>query len=116
MKLKDSTQTIDLTDPSEAELFNGLVEDSSFLYHTRIRYNGEDFTKRKVYFNKYNGFRWCDSNNMHSDCEKRTLEQLRQETWYVFYGLSSIHTTAYYAYFDSSDSLYLFRVGMMTNY
>lgn len=116
MKLKDSTQTIDLTDPSEAELYHGLVKDSSFLYSTKIRHNDEDYTKQKVYFNKYNGFEWCDLNNMHSDCEKRTLEELKQETWYLFYGLSNIHTTAYYAYFDTSDKLHLFVIGMMTNY
>lgn len=118
MKLKDSDQTIDLTDPSEAELYHGLVKDSSFLYSTNIRHNGEDYTKRKVYFNKYNGFFWRNPPYIDTtrDITYETIGELKQETWYVFYGLSNIHTTAYYAYFDASDKLHLFVVGMMTNY
>lgn len=52
MLLKDSSKTIDLKDPSEPELYYGLIEDTSFSYVTNVEYNGENFAKRKVYFNE----------------------------------------------------------------
>lgn len=115
MKIKDSIKTIDLNNPTNTELYNGLIEDKSFSYSANIEHNGEDYAKRKVYFNKDNGFLWCDLNNMHSDCEQKILGKLQQETWYLLAGLSQFKTL-YYIYLDSSDSLHVYKVSNMTNY
>ncbi len=116
MTLKDSTQIIDLKNPSEPELYHGLIKDTSFAYTANIKYNRVDYAKRKVYFNRDNDFSWCNLNNIHSPCEQNILGELHQNTWYLFYGLSKIHTTAHYVYIDSLDSLYVFKVSTMTNY
>jgi len=115
MKLKDSIKTIDPKDPADTELYHGLIEDTNSSFTANVEYNGEDYVKRKVYFNKDNGFLWCDLNNMHSDCERKILGELQQETWYLLAGLSQFKTL-YYIYLDTSDSLHVFRVSHMTNY
>lgn len=116
MKLKDSTKTIDLRDPSEAELYHGLVKDPDFSFYAKVEYNGENYTKRKVYFNKDNGFLWCRSNQMHSPCNQKILGELQPGTWYLLTGLSKISTTMHYIYIDNLDSLHVFKVSTMTNY
>jgi hypothetical protein len=114
MKLKDSTQSIDLKDPSEPELYHGLIEDTSFSYTANVKYNGEDYAKRKVYFNRDNGFLWW--NDLHkSSSTKKILGELQQDTWYLLAGLSQFKTL-YYVYLDTSDSLHVFKVSTMTNY
>ncbi len=115
MKLKDSSKTIGLEDPTEPELYHGLIKDTSLTYRANVRYNGTDYSKRKVYFNRDNEFLWCDLNNMHSDCERRILGELEQDTWYLLAGLSQI-SALYYVYIDSLDSLHVFKVSTMTNY
>lgn len=114
MKLKDSTQIIDLKDPSEPELYHGLIKDTSFAYTANVKYNGENYAKRKVYFNRNNGFSWCNLNNMHSHCEQEILGELQQNTWYLL-ALSQFKTL-HYVYLDTSDSLHVFKVSTMTNY
>lgn len=114
MKLKDSTKIIDLKDPSEPELYHGLIEDTSFSYTTNVKYNGEDYAKRKVYFNRDNGFQWLE-NFPKSGSTKKIFGELQQGTWYLLAGLSQFKTL-YYVYLDSSDSLHVFKVSTMTNY
>lgn len=114
MKLKDSSQSVDLKDPSEAELYHGLTEDTSFIYRGFVEYNGEDYAKRKVYFNKDNGFLWW-KNFPKSNSAKKKLGELEQETWYLLAGLSQFKTL-YYVYLDATDSLHVFKVSTMTNY
>ncbi len=72
MKLKDSSKTIELKDPTEFELYHGLVEDTSFSYIGFVEYNGVDYAKRKVYFNKDNGFSWW-KNFPKSNLKKRSF-------------------------------------------
>lgn len=115
MKLKDSIKTIDLKNPADTELYHGLIEDTSFAFVTNVKYNGEDYAKRKVYFNKYNGFSWGKLNDRHSDYEQETIGELQQETWYLLAGLSQFKTL-YYVYLDTSDSLHVYKVSGMTNY
>lgn len=115
MGLKDSSQIIDLKNPSEPELYHGLVKDTSFSFDANVEYNGENYAQRKVYFNRDNGFLWWG--NLHkSSSTKKILGELRQNTWYLLAGLSQIHTTMYYVYLDTSDSLHVFKVSTMTNY
>lgn len=114
MKLKDSSKTIDLKDPADTELENGLIEDTSFSYIGFVEYNGEDYNKRKVYFNKDNGFLWWG--DLHkSSSTKEILGELQQETWYLLAGLSR-YRIVYYIYLDTSDSLHVYLVSGMTNW
>lgn len=114
MKLKDSSKTIDINNPTNMELYHSLIEDTSFSYTANVEYNGVDYAKRKVYFNKNNGFLWWGDPHK-SSTKKETLGQLQQETWYLLAGLSQFKTL-YYIYLDSSDSLHVHKVSGMTNY
>jgi len=113
MKLKDSSKTIDFKDPIDKELEHWLIEDTSFSYRGFVEYNGEDYAKRKVYFNKDNGFLWW-KNFPKSNSTKKVLGELQKETWYLLTGLSR-HRIVYYIYLDSSDILHVFMVSRMTN-
>lgn len=112
MKLKDSSNTIDLKNATNKEIENALVEDSSFLYMASVKYNGEDYSERKVYFNKDNGFAW--KNNLHSSSGLKTIGELQIESWYFLVGLSRFRMY-YYIYLDTSDSLHVFKVSGITN-
>ena len=117
MKPKDSSKTIDLKDPSEPELYHGLIEDTTFSYTANVEYNGEDYAKRKVYFNSDNGFVWRKPPNIDPDRSSKyeTIGELQQNTWYLFAGLSQFKAL-YYVYVDASDSIHVFKVSTMTNY
>lgn len=117
MKLKDSSKAIDLADPTEPELYHGLIKDSSFSYTANVEYNGIDYSKRKVYFDRDNGFEWRRppdiDQSRNTTC--KTIGELQPETWYLLTGLSKVRTL-YYVYLDSSDSLHVYKVSKMTNY
>lgn len=115
MKLKDSNKTIDQKNPADKELYHELIEDTSFAFVTNVKYNGENYAKSKVYFNKYNGFSWGKLNDRHSDYKQETIGELQPETWYLLAGLSQFKTL-YYVYLDTSDSLHVYKVSGMTNY
>lgn len=116
MNLKDSSN-INLKNVTPPELLKKLVEDTSFSFVTNVKYNGEDYSKRKVYFNRYNGFLWGKLNDRHSNYEQETIGELQQNTWYLLIGLSNVKTL-YYVYIDSKDSIYTFKVSSQhwTNY
>jgi hypothetical protein len=113
MNLKDSSKTINLKDPSEQELYYGLVEDTNFSFSANVRYNGEKYSERKVYFNRDNGFSWWG--DRYGKSKRGILGELQPETWYMLAGLSNIKTL-YYVYIDSVDSFNVFTVSTMTNF
>lgn len=117
MKLKDSSQNIELKEPTESQLYYGLIKDTSFSFVANVKYNGEDYSKRKVYFNKNNGFVWRKFSNveLQQSLTFDTIGNLQQNNWYLFAGLSQLKTL-YYGYLDKSDSLHVFKVSTMTNY
>ena len=117
MKLKDSIKAIDLKEPTEFELYHGLIEDTVFSYTANIEYNGVDYAKRKVYFNKDNGFIWRRPPNIDPsrDTMVKTIGKLQPKTWYLLTGLSKVRTL-YYVYLDSFDSLHVYKVSKMTNF
>lgn len=117
MKLKDSSKTIDIKNATEPELYHGLIKDSNFLYTANVEYNGKDYSKRKVYFDKYNTFVWRRPPNIDPSRNTtfETIGKLQPETWYLLTGLSKVRTL-YYVYLDSSDSLHVHKVSTMTNY
>lgn len=115
MKLKNSSD-IDLKKVFPSELLRKLEEDTSFIYRASVKYNGEDYSKRKVYFNEDNNFLWWgDLHN--SSSTKKVLGELQKNTWYFLAGLGK-EKTLYYVYIDSLDNLHSFRIpaSSWTNY
>jgi hypothetical protein len=115
MKLHDSSQVIDVTNPTETELLDGLTIDSGFCYMTNVQYNGEKFSERKVFFDRYNGFSWCSLKDRHSGCHQKTIGELQRSTWYLLSGLSNVRKL-HYVYVDSLDHVRVSRVNAITNY
>jgi hypothetical protein len=117
MKYKNVNDIINLQNASPPDMLNKLIEDTSFSFVTNVKFNGEKFLNRKVYFNKYNGFTWGKFNDIHSNYRQRTIGDLQKETWYLLSGLSNVKTL-YYVYIDSLENLHTFRVpaSYYTNY
>lgn len=114
MTIKDSVNKIDIINPTEQELYYGLIKDVNASYISNVTYNGESYSKRKVYFNKDNGLSWKKMSEIHGSTEYRTIGELKQDTWYLFDGLSQFRSL-YYVYVDAADSLHVFKVSTMTN-
>jgi len=116
MSLKDSIDSIKLKDVSPPELLKKLTKDTTFFYTANVKYNGEEYSERKVYFSRNNGFLWWG--DLHkSRSTKKVLGELQQESWYLLTGLGK-PKTLYYVYIDSLDSLHTFKVpaSSWTNY
>ena len=111
MKLKDTSDILDLGNVNQGVLLEKLIEDTSFSYSADVEYNGESYSKRKVFFNKYNGFLWRKDIYKSS---KVVLGELEKNNWYKFAGLSIIKTK-YYVYIDSFDNVHSFDV-MISNW
>jgi len=104
MKFKDSHDSINPNKPADSQLAEKLEEDTSFVYRANVSYNGTNYSERKVYFNRDNGFLWWgDLHN--SSSTKKILGELQQNTWYLLAGLSP-HRTIYYVYIDSLDNVH----------
>jgi hypothetical protein len=108
MKQKNSTDSIYIKNISFSVLLKKLEKDTKFSYIANVKYNGEEYSQRKVYFEKDNGFMWlADVHDPNSG--KKILGQLRKKTWYLFIGLDR-EKTLYYVYLDSTDTIHTFRV------
>ncbi|MDQ3073920.1 MAG: hypothetical protein M3Q97_11730 [Bacteroidota bacterium] len=112
MNLKDSSD-IDLKNVSPSELLKKLEKDTSFSFIANVKYNGEDYSKRKVYFDKNNGFLWhkltFDTMGIDVESGKNKIGELKKDNWYLLAGLSKI-STLHYVYLDSLDSLHIFKI------
>ena len=56
MNFKSNDDSLNLQKGTPQDLLEKLVEDTSFSYVTNVKYNGEKYSERKVYFNLDNGF------------------------------------------------------------
>lgn len=119
MKIKDSGESLELNNVSSQQLLWKLVEDTSFSFTSNVKFNGEGYVKRKVYFNKYNGFVWRKPPDIDPsrNITFETIGDLKQNTWYFLGGLGK-EKTLHYIYLDSADSLHIYRVdaSAWTNY
>lgn len=115
MKFKDDTVSISSNDSCQPDIRNKLIEDPNFYYTANVKYNGESYSKRKVYFNKDNGFMWWEWKDGSEWWEgrfksgKRVLGELERNTWYLLAGLSQFKTL-YYVYIDTEGEVHYFTV------
>ena len=123
LRLVDSTWQVRTDSPSYEELFYRLVEDSCFHFWANILYNGESFRRRKIWFDKYNGFMWkswqCDTSNRRIYRKTKIIGRLSLNSWYVFYGLGEsgwFGAPIYFAYVDSLGNVRTFRMFKRTNF
>lgn len=113
MVLKDSFKNLELQNPVKTQLYHRLKKDTSFTFIGFVEYNGEDYAKRKVYFNRDNGFLWWK--DLHNPSSTKTvLGELQKENWYLFGGLSNCGTL-YFVHIDASDSIQVVKINHMTN-
>jgi len=88
-----------------------IVLDTCWKYYARIPFNGESFCWRKVYFNRYNGFKWewtgCDSTRRKVYYVPK-IGALELNTWYSFDGLRPYIT--YFCYVDSLGKVHVDRM------
>lgn len=116
LNLIDSNQ-IDLNKITSSQLLKSFDHDTNFSFITNVKYNGVNYSTRKVFFDKFNGFYWRKLYDRHSNYKQKTIGSLEKDNWYLFEGLSNVKTL-YYVYVDVQDSLHTFKVGAhhYTNY
>lgn len=94
-----------------ADLLSKLEDDSSFIFYANVKYNGEKYSTRKVYFNMDNGFYWNEGYLIGTET-KRTVDKigvLEKNQWYKFSHLVT-HPYYVYIYVDSSNKVHRFDV------
>lgn len=108
MRSKEGSENINPSTATSFELLNNLVKDDESSYGANVKYNGTDYSERKVYFNKDNGFLWwADFHN--SKSTKKVLGELKNQTWYLLAGLSKVNTL-HYVYIDSTGKLHIVKI------
>jgi hypothetical protein len=92
-------------------LLDKLEDDTSFLFVANVKYNGESYSTRKVYFDKDNGFNWWSNRG---ESKFNTIGNLQKGNWYK---LSDLVTYPFYiyVYIDSADNVHRFNVNL-SNY
>jgi len=108
LNLKKDSTINPFSDLTQIELLDKLEDDTSFLFVGNIKYNGEQFSKRKVYFDKKNGFFWWSDKG---ETKTETIGNLQKDNWYKF---SNLVTYPYYiyVYIDSSNQAHRFDVNL----
>jgi len=118
MRFKESLE-IDINDVSPALLVQVLERDSTFMFTANVAFDGVEYAKRKIFFNKANGFYWrkFPSVDPSRSFKIEMLNELEAGIWYRLGGLSTI-STLYYIYIDTRDSLHVIEVpaSYWTNY
>jgi len=109
MKAKKEAYSIDPLSATSFDLLHNLIENMESSYGGNVNYNSIEYSERKVYFDRDNGFTWIKLNELHSDTRQSTIGSLKPKTWYLLAGLSKVNTL-YYIYIDSSGKLYTIRV------
>jgi len=97
------------SNPSQLQLLDGLNRDSSFYYSANVYFPGEtSYLKRKVYFNKDNGFSWF---SFKGEKETRAIGNLKPKSWYEFSNLKA-HGYHYIVYVDSAGGTLVFPINI----
>lgn len=106
LKLKKDSSMRSLPAVTVTELLNKLIIDSSFYYVANVKYNGQDYSKRKVYFDDDNGFFWY---TIDGESRKEKIGELEKNRWYWLAGVY-INKTSIYIYVDSANQVHRFEV------
>lgn len=108
MKLKEDSIIVDFANSSQASLTDKLEIDSSFIYVAIIDIKPDErYSKRKIFFNRYNGFYWGLGRN--SNIEVKSIGNLEKNKWYKFSELTQF-IAATYVYIDSVGIVHRFDV------
>lgn len=102
-------------------LYNGdlaskLEDDSSFIFFANVKYNGEKYSTRKIYFNKDNGFFWREGYLVGKETKStvNVIGALKKNNWYKFSYLVT-HPYYVYVYIDNTNKVHRFDVNL-SNY
>lgn len=109
MQLKEGLEKISPSSATSFDLLQNLIKNMESSYGANVNYNSIEYSERKVYFDRDNGFTWIKLNDLHSDARQSTIGNLKPETWYLLGGLSKVNTL-YYIYIDASGKLHTVRV------
>lgn len=112
LNVKKDSVISPFSDLNQIELLDKLEDDSSFIFFANVKYNGEKYSTRKVYFNKDNGFLWLADKN--GDVRVKTIGDLQPDNWYKFSHLVT-HPYFVYVYIDSVNKVHWFDVNL-SNY
>jgi hypothetical protein len=108
LRLKTDSTINPYSDLNQIELLEKLEDDTSFLFVGNVKYNGEKYTTRKVYFNKKNEFFWWSDRG---ETKTETIGNLQKDNWYKF---SNLVTYPYFVYvfIDSTNTVHRFDVNL----
>ncbi len=108
LRLTNDSTINPFVDLNQIELLEKLEDDTSFLFAGNVKYNGEKYSNRKVYFDKKNGFFWWSDKG---ETKTETIGNLQKDNWYKF---SDLVTYPYYVYvyIDSSNKAHRFDVNL----
>jgi hypothetical protein len=112
-KVKKDSVINPFTELNNTEILSKLENDSSFIFFANVKYNGDKYSTRKIYFNKDNDFYWKEgylAGNEIKDTVKR-IGALEQNYWYKFSYLKT-HPYYVYVYIDSSNRVHRFDVNL----
>ncbi len=109
LKVKKDSAINPFSSLSQVEILDKLDVDSSFIFFTNIKYNGEKYSTRKVYFNKDNGFPWLA--DKYGNTKVKTIGNLQSDNWYKFSHLLT-HPYFVYVYIDSVNKVHWFDVNL----
>lgn len=109
MKVKEGSFINPLSKITQDEILSKLEDDSSFIFFANVKYNGEAYATRKVYFNKNNDFLWLLDNGR--GVKTQAIGNLQPGNWYEF---SNLVTYPYYiyVYIDSTNKVHRFDVNL----
>ncbi|WP_346320280.1 hypothetical protein [Chitinophaga sp. YIM B06452] len=111
LKVKEDSTINPFSNLTHIDLLGKLEDDTTFIFVGNVKYNGENYSTRKVFFNKKNNFLWWTTKG---DTQTDTIGTLQKNTWYKF---SNLLTYPYYLYIyvDSTSQVHRFDVNQ-SNY
>ncbi|WP_346320279.1 hypothetical protein [Chitinophaga sp. YIM B06452] len=106
LRLKKDSTINPFANLNQAEILEKLEDDTSFIFVGNVKYNGEKYSTRKVFFNKKNNFLWWTTKG---DTQIETIGSLQKNTWYKFSSLGN-YPYIVYIYVDSANKVHRFTV------
>src|SRR5688500_11301185 len=90
MRVKQDSSIYPFKGLSQSEVLSKLEDDSTFMFYTNVRLKErESYNKKKLYFDRDNGFNWGKENRSHEAEKVKTIGNLQKGIWYKFSNLGS---------------------------